>query len=81
MSKQRMRIPDEYAGVEAEHQVESDHSPPLHLQMRSTSNPAPPHKATDYDSFIALVQQMWKQDPDERPAFDVILHELSKMFI
>merc|ERR1712025_1359037 len=35
MSKQRTRIPDEYAGIEAENQ------------------------ASDYNSFVALVEQMW----------------------
>ena len=39
------------------------------------------HKASGYDALVALVQQMWDQEPDERPAFDVIVHELSKIFI
>ena len=81
MSKQRMQIPDKYAGVEAENQVKRTRPSLPDLQMRTTSNHGPPHQATDYDSFTALVEQMWKHDPDERPAFDVILHELSKMFI
>ena len=33
-----------------------------------------------YGKFVALVECMWKQDPEERPGFDTVIIDLEKVF-
>ena len=83
ISKQRMTLPEKYAGTDSQDLVRQK-APPVacmcitHIHIGNCR--LPPQVASEFDSFVELVQQMWDQEPGKRPGFDTIPGALEKIF-